>query len=964
MLPKDALMLEMEESEELVSSSVSPRTQAGFRSSSSPSSADNNSSGKGRRLTVIFVVISLLAVALLAFWDDDIATWDSIATAHVNGKDPPEENPISAKDPNPTKASQEKIKQEPKASSSSSTSSESSSSSSDDPAVENEPENNDEPKNTNESTHPKNENETDKKKEEPEKTETKEIETKNEDDVTKKTEDENPSENAMTEEEKTNKLIAKWGKWGFWDGGEATRPKEDYCAKFPHRDIGGMDFPESAWQADAVYVNHFLDSAAKFVSRAQEAIYTEYGYGRPLPPNKVHDRLKMFHLEKCDIEKAEGPPEKYSENGDWDGAGWTTRRSFKGLSRRLLHAMMTNDSFTVVLAGDGAAAGHGNHFKQSYIMQFHKIMEPIFARLGVKLITRNIAHDGLGTIQDALGSASIYGDDVDWIIWDSKSTDKDRWAYDMFARQALIGGKRVPVLWGGEFEVFQNLHETADVDVGQFGSGLLGIPETQSEMQAQRMPWATRYMKCAAGHEDLCTAPGNRFQTKCWVDRNDIKPPVKQKEPSVSAYPGFRQHQLIGRILSFTILEALGDAISTWSEVTITGGHPLPDEYWHISDYYKNIRNKLGKLDEDSGHCHELQPSRICSTPMKARTEFTPRANPEETSLLSIIQPAPDGYVPQIEENMLYEGPDVPNPALDIEEGSVDVMEILSNRRRLDESFASSYINNHSEEESNENDSTTQQGHLRRASRRFLDDAIVPGTGWELQDVLPGNCDGTYSGICGRTQTDECLLLGHMDNRGGVIGNELSGWLVMNLKDVKAGIVIIKLETRHLPEESKRTIASSNESKNDDPPKIKDEKELEKPQQEESNKETQDTETEDTQREKKDETDKTEGTPEDKIEDTQKENEGENDTEDPKRDLKEVPELPDTFEFDYAINGRITTLDKEQFLKNKHILQPDVELLTVLDDPEMKPQENVQLAIRMRGCGRLCTFKLSHVYWG
>eukprot|EP00978_Attheya_sp_CCMP212_P006359 scaffold14384_cov48-Attheya_sp.AAC.7 len=235
-LPNDALMLEMEEAEELVSASISPRTQAGFRSSS-PSSVDNNSSGKSRRLTVIFVAISILAVVLVAFWDDDIATWDNISTAHVNGKHHPEENSISVKDP--------KIKQEPKASSSSSLSSESSSSSSsssptsssDDPAVKNEPENNDETKNTNESTDPNNENETDKKKEEPEKTETKEVETKNEDDATKETEDENPSENTMTEEEKTKILIAKWGKWGFWDGGEATRPKEDYCAKFPHRDI-------------------------------------------------------------------------------------------------------------------------------------------------------------------------------------------------------------------------------------------------------------------------------------------------------------------------------------------------------------------------------------------------------------------------------------------------------------------------------------------------------------------------------------------------------------------------------------------------------------------------------------------------------------------------------------------------------------------------------------------------------
>lgn len=53
------------------------------------------------------------------------------------------------------------------------------------------------------------------------------------------------------------------------------------------------------------------------------------------------------------------------------------------------------------------------------MMQFHKVMYPVFARLGVKLITRNMAQGGLGTIQAGLGSGSIYGDEVDLLLWDS-----------------------------------------------------------------------------------------------------------------------------------------------------------------------------------------------------------------------------------------------------------------------------------------------------------------------------------------------------------------------------------------------------------------------------------------------------------------------------------------------------------------------------------------------------------------
>jgi hypothetical protein len=84
-----------------------------------------------------------------------------------------------------------------------------------------------------------------------------------------------------------------------------------------------------------------------------------------------------------------------------------------------LHAMMTNDKFTVVLGGHSAAAGHGNHFRQSYMMQFHQVMAPVFSRFGVKLVTRNLSQGGLGTIQNAMGMKSLYGDDIDLLLWDT-----------------------------------------------------------------------------------------------------------------------------------------------------------------------------------------------------------------------------------------------------------------------------------------------------------------------------------------------------------------------------------------------------------------------------------------------------------------------------------------------------------------------------------------------------------------
>ena len=40
---------------------------------------------------------------------------------------------------------------------------------------------------------------------------------------------------------------------------------------------------------------------------------------------------------------------------------------------------------------------------------------------------------------------------------------------DLFYRQALLAGKRIPIVWGGNFDLLKMLHEEADVDVGEWG---------------------------------------------------------------------------------------------------------------------------------------------------------------------------------------------------------------------------------------------------------------------------------------------------------------------------------------------------------------------------------------------------------------------------------------------------------------------------------------------------------------
>jgi hypothetical protein len=302
-----------------------------------------------------------------------------------------------------------------------------------------------------------------------------------------------------------------------------------------------------------------------------------------------------------------------------------------------------------------------------------------------------------------------------------------------------------------------------------------------------------------------------------------------------------------------------------------------------MTDYYSNIREKTMNLDPSVGYCNQNSkffPERICNVPMKGRTEFTPRANPNYTSLQSIVKASPDGFVPQIKDEMEYEGPDVPNPYLMPPNGEIDVPPIISNRRMLfDTEIHNDLI-------------TSIHPNLRRRLER-----IIPGKGWEI-DAFPGYCDGTAHGICGRVKGSNCLLSGHMDHRGGIIGNALSGWLVMEVPKVTNGIIIIKFEDWHEEKESAVTNGWTEV------------------------------------------------------------NNGEYD-----RNLASVPPLPDDFVFEYAIDGKITSLNKTEFEESVKNPQRTILTLVVLDDPHMKEPKDIEVAFRMRNSGRTKVFSFTHLYW-
>ena len=147
-----------------------------------------------------------------------------------------------------------------------------------------------------------------------------------------------------------------------------------------------------------------------------------------------------------------------------------------------------------------------------------------------------------------------------------------------------------------------------------------GIPKSSSQEDLDKTAWAARYLSCGNEIQKSLCAP-NLYNGTCWIERDDFTP-LKEQGTSIpsrtSWHPGNRVHQLNGRILAFTLLKALHEVLTEWSE---TEGQVLPDEAWHITAYYDNIRRKVTELSPSkSGKCSHLAKygfEFLCKVPFK-----------------------------------------------------------------------------------------------------------------------------------------------------------------------------------------------------------------------------------------------------------------------------------------------------------------------------------------------------------
>jgi len=630
--------------------------------------------------------------------------------------------------------------------------------------------------------------------------------------------------------ERMSKIGEEWGAWDFNDEHPEIRPIANFD-KIPYKDMMNKDFPEKAWQMDQKYVTDFVAEGRKLVNRVKEGIYAEYGHpSKGLSEAEIEARNEFFKIHITEDEKS--PPAK-------DGWAFISKKGLNMFAKKLLHSMMSNDEFYFIMGGHSAAAGHGNNFHQTYMMELANIMEPVMHKLGVRLIVRNLAMGGLGTTHYSLGASTLYGE-TDVMYWDSGMTEKSGADQDLFHKQVLLGGERVPVLLNGAVNDLKV--ETGDnLWYGGIMDGMTAVAETTDLDQGETLPWAIQYLRCAADQTSLCNGRAGipKYHDSCWIDRSDFNPKMKQNPGGVggkaSWHPGDLVHKFQGRKLTMLMLRALEETFNLWELGIQSDGFPLNESYWHIGETYTDSRTKLSDYLNNDGYnttaCEKrwggnptvegMGLDRACRTALKGMSEFTPINRGYHNSISKHTKTAPNGYKPHVTSEALYEGVDILPPFWKVPEGHVDVHAIAIASTYAAPELDNVWVDDNGDDDTEEAESSRRM--LRKAAtellavnnvsestegdgagdKRYLKgDEVVPGQGWMISatasEEVTGYCDGSpMCSDCKRSINRDCLLSGQNDGRSQVSGDGLSGWLVVNVPDVKEGLIFARLEWWH-----------------------------------------------------------------------------------------------------------------------------------------------------------------------
>mmetsp|Transcript_15026 Transcript_15026/g.39466 ORF Transcript_15026/g.39466 Transcript_15026/m.39466 type:complete len:418 (+) Transcript_15026:566-1819(+) len=110
--------------------------------------------------------------------------------------------------------------------------------------------------------------------------------------------------------------------------------------------------------------------------------------------------------------------------------------------KRLLRAMVLNDSFVYVVGGMSDTAGHGNMFADSYPQVMADIMAPAMAKAKIKFEVRNLAMGGVPSYPGSMCMKDAFGPDADVVMWDFRMVEHASLNGEIYIRQALMHPRR------------------------------------------------------------------------------------------------------------------------------------------------------------------------------------------------------------------------------------------------------------------------------------------------------------------------------------------------------------------------------------------------------------------------------------------------------------------------------------------------------------------------------------------
>ena len=577
---------------------------------------------------------------------------------------------------------------------------------------------------------------------------------------------------------------------------QKERPKPAFL-DYPNDDCPVEEFPKKSWQIDEDYVGQFIDEARSLIARMKDGIYEEFGFtayrndGTRSTEDELKELKSFFQVvtEGYDVDDKNNAIDPKTKQ-KLLGIGHLRKNAWDALVKKLLHGMITTGNFFVVQVGDATAAGHGNNFIKSSIMQFHYIMEPVFDLLGMRLFSRNMAMKDTSVAYQGMGGADTIGE-TDLLWYASSYAGDTPGALDLLYKQAILGGERVPII-------------------------LTDKPGNLAHESNQTAWIGNLHFAVCESKPNLNLCKDDIHDSVCWVDRSDVKPEVKQQtQVPPEKYPGHLYHLRHSRLLSMLVLHAMEAALDAWVDGIEDNDFPLKDEHWHINDMDVKVREAVRTFQEEdySTPCEAMfgkELALLCHMELHAYTEWTPRVTPHESSLRSLI--AGDMEVANFYIGEAYEGVDLLPFKWKPKENAVDVHAIgivTSIPAREEDKFDPLAMYDDYDDDQgfgyNDDDGNSGRRNLngspeRLQNRRVLlnpDLNVTAGLGWMMHNPISGYCDGSSQSTCSRSKDSNCLLAGHNDHRdSGLLGDDLSGWLILLIPSVREGIILARFDTK------------------------------------------------------------------------------------------------------------------------------------------------------------------------